>query len=93
MLQDLEEADSPKGEAHRFLAFLKTFFYLSLGSEENEKMRAAYQQACSILAQAQNTKLRWHGDVVAGADHNSNPEKATPLGFKALYQDTQAVMP
>lgn len=165
MLQDLEAADSPNGEADRFLSFLKTellpriesdyralpfrmlaghsrggllvcysllaepelfqarfahspalwrddaimntklteflttnktldtFFYLSLGSAENEKRRAAYQRACAILEQTRNEGLRWHSAVVAGADHNSNPEKATPLGFKALYKIILIVVP
>ncbi len=159
MVQDVDQPDSPMGEADRFLSFLKTelipkieseyrtapfrmlaghsrggllvcyslladphlfdarfahspalwrdetilatklaeflsanpnldgFFYLSIGSEENDKMMAAYQQTRSVLAQARVTGLRWQSDVVTGATHTSNGEMATPLGFKALYQN------
>jgi len=69
---------------------LDGFVYLSIGSEENDKMMVAYQQTRSILTQATVTGLRWHADVVAGADHLGNGEMATPLGFKALYQNWSA---
>jgi hypothetical protein len=67
-------------------ADLSGFFYMSIGSEENEKMMAAYRQACSVFEHARVTGLRWQANIVAGADHSNNGEMATPLGFKALYQ-------
>lgn len=69
---------------------LDGFVYLSIGSEENEKMMAAYQQTRSILTRAKITGLRWQADLVTGADHYNNGEMATPLGFRALYQNWSA---
>ncbi len=66
---------------------LEGFFYMSIGSEENEKMKSAYLQTRTALSQASVVGLRWHADLVAGADHNNNGELATPLGFKVLYKD------
>ena len=66
---------------------LDTFFYMSIGSEENDRMMAAFEQARSVLAQAEVPELRWQADVVAGATHQTNGEMATPLGFSALYRD------
>ncbi len=69
---------------------LNSFLYLSIGSEENEKMMAAYQQIHAALTQARVAGLRWQADVIKGADHYSNAEMATPLGFRALYQEWPA---
>ncbi len=69
---------------------LESFFYMSLGSEENEKMKLAYAQACDVFARASVAGLRWHNDLIAGANHQSNGELATPLGFKALYRTWSA---
>jgi predicted alpha/beta superfamily hydrolase len=69
------------------LASLEGFFYMSIGSEENDKMMAAFEQARSVLARTDVPGFRWRADVVAGADHQTNGEMATPLGLSALYRD------
>jgi len=64
---------------------LQTFFYTSMGDKENDKMMAAYKSAVASLKINSPAGLRWHADVTAGADHYSNPELATPVGFKKLF--------
>ncbi len=64
---------------------LETFLYLSIGSEENAEMMAGFEQARMALAAAGHKGVRWQADVVAGANHQSNGEMATPLGFRALF--------
>jgi hypothetical protein len=71
---------------------------LSIGSEENDKMVAAYQRTRSILERSAASGLRWQADFVAGADHHTNAALSTPLGFKAWFRDgspagTPAVSP
>jgi predicted alpha/beta superfamily hydrolase len=66
---------------------LDTFFYLSIGSRENENITASFNDTRALLTKAAPPRLRWKSDVVYGADHQSNGEKATPLGLKALFAD------
>jgi hypothetical protein len=65
---------------------IATHLYLSIGSEENEKMMAAFDEARAMLARVAGRGLRWHAEVVAGADHQTNGEVATPLGFSRVFQ-------
>lgn len=69
---------------------LDTFLYLSVGSEENQDMRACFQNAASILRERDVPGLLWQADVVRGADHRRNGEAATPLGFRELYREWAA---
>jgi len=64
---------------------LQTFFYMSIGDKENDKMMSAYKNAIAALKMNSPKGLRWYADVTAGADHYSNPELATPVGFRKLY--------
>lgn len=68
---------------------LQTFFYMSLGDKENDKMLAAYKNAVAALKMHSPAGLRWDTDVTVGADHYSNPELATPVGFKKLYEKSE----
>jgi hypothetical protein len=66
------------------------FLYLSMGSEEVDRMMSGFLQACGVLEQsAAATGLRWHADVVPGANHQTNGAMATPLGFKAAFAGSQ----
>jgi predicted alpha/beta superfamily hydrolase len=65
---------------------LQTFFYMSMGEKENDKMMGAYKNCIAALKMHFPAGLRWYADVTVGADHYSNPERATPVGFKKLYE-------
>jgi predicted alpha/beta superfamily hydrolase len=65
---------------------LQTFFYMSMGDKENDKMMGAYKNAIASIKMHSPKGLRWYADVTVGADHYSNPELATPVGFKKLYE-------
>ena len=64
---------------------LQTFFYMSMGDKENDKMMAAYKNAIAAIKMHSPEGLRWYADVTVGADHYSNPELATPVGFRKLF--------
>jgi hypothetical protein len=65
---------------------LQTFFYMSMGDKENDKMMAAYKNCIASLKMHSPKALHWYADVTIGADHYSNPKLATPVGFKKLYE-------
>lgn len=65
---------------------LETFFYMSIGDKENDKMMGAYKNCIAALQMHSPAGLRWYADMTAGADHYSNPERATPVGFMKLYE-------
>jgi len=64
---------------------LQTFFYMSMGDKENDKMMAAYKNCIASIKVHSPEGLRWHAEVTVGADHYSNPELATPVGFRKLF--------
>jgi hypothetical protein len=64
---------------------LQTFFYMSMGDQENDKMMGAYKNAIASIKVHSPEGLRWYADVTVGADHYSNPELATPVGFRKLF--------
>lgn len=67
-------------------ASLDRFLYLSIGSEEVPRMMAGFDHLRDVLAQrAAAAGLRWHADVVAGADHQANGTWASPLGLRAYF--------
>lgn len=69
---------------------LQSFFYMSMGDKENDKMMDAYKNCIAALRVHSPEGLRWYADVTAGADHYSNPEMATPVGFRKLYSHWQS---
>lgn len=60
--------------------------FLSLGSDENDKMRAAYDEAVALLSAAP-ARLTWRAYASAAANHRLNPVYATPVGLHWLYTD------
>jgi len=69
---------------------LHTFFYISMGDKENDKMMAAYKNSIVSFEMHSPEGLRWYAEVTVGADHYSNPELATPVGFRKLYSHWQS---
>ena len=64
---------------------LHGFLYLSLGSEENEKMTKSFQRAVASLDAHAPPSLKWRAELTRGANHGNNAYLATPLGFHALF--------
>jgi predicted alpha/beta superfamily hydrolase len=66
---------------------LNGFLYLSLGGEENEKMTAAFKRTVSALEAHAPPSLKWKADFTPGANHGTNAEFATPLGFRFFFAE------
>ena len=62
-----------------------TFVYMSMGSQENEKMTSAYESAAAALTRHAPQGLRWRADLTEGAKHGNNAQLSTPIGFQELY--------
>ena len=62
-----------------------TFLYMSMGSQENEKMTSAYESAAAALRHHAPEGLRWRADLTEGANHRNNALLSTPIGFQELY--------
>ena len=61
------------------------FLYLSVGEEENEKMKACFRHMVGVLENAPPGALRWRADVTVGGVHETNPRLATPVGLCAMF--------
>lgn len=61
------------------------FLFLSLGAEENEKMKGAFAHAVEMLERLRSPKLRWQTTVTDGAVHETNARLATPVGLCGFF--------
>lgn len=61
------------------------FLFLSLGSAENEKMRAAYDRTIAMMTRRAPASLRWRAYSSPAGTHESNPRLATPVGLCAMF--------
>lgn len=59
--------------------------HLSLGSEENAKMKAAFERTVATLEKRAPANLRWHAQLTPGAGHNDNAELATPGALRLAF--------
>ena len=59
--------------------------YLSLGSDENPKMKAAFERTVATLDKRAPASLRWHAQLTPGAGHNDNAEMATPGALRLAF--------
>jgi hypothetical protein len=66
---------------------LDGFLYLSLGGEENKKMTKVFKRAVAALEAHAPPSLKWKADFTPGANHGSNAELATPVGFRYFFAD------
>ena len=60
--------------------------FISIGSEENQKMRSAFQSTVAVLERDARKGLCWRAVVVPGAGHQDNAEKATPLALQWIQE-------
>jgi predicted alpha/beta superfamily hydrolase len=63
----------------------KSALFLSLGSDENDKMRGAFQRTITVLESRAPATLRWHSQFTAGAKHGNNAELATPVALRWAF--------
>ena len=59
--------------------------FLSLGTEENEKMRAAFDAAVAALEQHAPGGMRWRAYLAPGGTHGSTPELAMPVALQWVH--------
>ena len=64
--------------------------FLSLGSDENPKMTAAYRKAITLLQREAPPGVQWRAVTTAGAMHEDNARKATPLALQWIWRDGDA---
>lgn len=67
--------------------------FLSLGSQENPKMTAAYRKAIAVLQREAPPGLQWRAVTTPGAIHDDNARKATPIALQWLQQRDHAASP
>lgn len=64
---------------------LKNNLFLSLGSDENDKMKDAFRRAVDALRIHAPPALRWRSQLTLGAGHGSNAELATPVALRWTF--------
>lgn len=62
-----------------------SFFYMSVGTKENEDMARAFEAVRIVFNKYAPPTLRWQADRTVGAEHSNNAELATPTALRALY--------
>jgi hypothetical protein len=61
---------------------MNLFLYMSIGSEENDKMKSGFIEMIKTLNQKENRHLVWYSDIIKNADHQNNPEISASIGIK-----------
>mgnify|MGYP003148326685 CR=1 FL=1 len=59
--------------------------FLSIGSDENDKMRSAFDGAVAVLQDHAPPALHWRAQNTYGAEHGDNAELATPVALRWLF--------
>jgi predicted alpha/beta superfamily hydrolase len=55
--------------------------FLSIGTDENERMRGAFTAATQALRAAAQPGFRWHAATTPGAGHDDNAARSTPAAL------------
>jgi len=63
----------------------ETFLYLSLGSDEGNRMLSGFEAVRATLTSDAPPRLRWQMDITAGADHGSNPTLSYPIAVSRYW--------
>lgn len=63
----------------------KSSLFLSLGSDENDKMKGAFERVVAALQDHAPATLRWHAKLTTGAKHANNAELATPVALRWAF--------
>ncbi len=64
---------------------IETFLYLSLGSDEGNRMLSGFEAVRATLASDAPPGLRWQMDITTGADHGSNPTLSYPVAVRRYW--------
>ncbi len=74
IIQHLKQALSTEPAQQHFL-------YLSLGAAENDKMKAAFDDAVTLLRSPPFQHLSWRADISAGGAHDNNAQRTLPIAL------------
>ncbi|WP_052188285.1 alpha/beta hydrolase [Cellulophaga sp. Hel_I_12] len=61
---------------------LSSFLYLSMGEDENEKMKKGFKEMTKTLSKKENDQLIWYSDFTKNADHQNNAEISASVGIR-----------
>ena len=61
---------------------LQSFLYLSMGEDENNKMKSGFNEMTKILSKKQNGQLIWYSEYTKNADHQNNAEISASVGIR-----------
>lgn len=65
---------------------LESFFYISLGTRESERMQEAFAAGKRVLEHAAPPGLVWMADLTPGANHVRNPVLSTAWALDAFWK-------
>lgn len=61
---------------------LSSFLYLSMGEDENEKMKNGFNEMTKTLSNKENDQLVWYSDFTKNAGHQNNAEISASVGIR-----------
>lgn len=61
---------------------LITVLYLSMGDEENEKMKNGFNEMAKTLSKKENDQLIWYLEFSKNADQQNNAEISASFGIR-----------
>ena len=61
---------------------LNSFLYLSMGEDENDKMKNGFNEMIKTLSKEQNGQLVWYSEFSTNADHQNNAEISASVGIR-----------
>lgn len=64
---------------------LESKLFLSLGSDENDKMKRAFQRTIGSLETRAPAGLQWHRQFTPRATHGNNAQLATPVALRWIF--------
>lgn len=59
-----------------------SFLYMSMGDEENTKMKNGFNEMAKVLKEYPNKKLLWHSEYTKNANHQNNAELSIPAAIR-----------
>ncbi|WP_394748358.1 alpha/beta hydrolase [Spongiimicrobium salis] len=71
---------------------LKGFIYLSLGSQENEKMKKGFNKMVALLEKNRPKELKVSSEYTEGGTHQTNPYYAVPHAFMLWQEQTKQIL-
>ena len=83
--RDEDEMIKRLGRSLASLPTLSGSLFLSLGTDENSKMRAAFTHAVAVLEDGAPAGLRWQAYSTSGAGHRTNSKFATPVALRWIF--------